>query len=396
MITPTPILGVFLLTSRGQDIPYTGADIENSPGNITLQLVNGAYPGEEVSIYANGVLQSTYAAGPNSLGEQQEFPPATAPLGNTTFTAVATNPGDTPSVPSNAVSLFEVPAPVNGVSSSDVSSLTIASLLSSGYGFFLTGGTMAVTLVDGTLSFGPTTNEALLQRLYEGLLERPADAAGLAVTDTQLSSGTPASTVATELVNSSEYAALHGIQTDAQFLQTAFQGLLGRSPSTGEATSFLGELSAGVTRGAVAAGIAAGTESQTHLVSTTTQLFARNTFGTVAHEAYETGFGREVDLPALANIQAGFASSALTATQLFAAIASSSEFTAMHGAQDNATYVSSLYEAGLGRMPDPQSAAVDVAALVNGSITRAGLLQSIATSSEAAAHLTATPLLPVT
>jgi hypothetical protein len=104
------------------------------------------------------------------------------------------------------------------------------------------------------------------------------------------------------------------------------------------------------------------------------------------HNAYETGLDREADLSGLSNILTGL-NNGLTALQVFQGIAGSAEFQALHGAQTNAAFVGSLYQDGLGRAPDPSGGAY-YTGLLNGGASRASVLQDLATSPEATAHLT--------
>jgi hypothetical protein len=77
-----------------------------------------------------------------------------------------------------------------------------------------------------------------------------------------------------------------------------------------------------------------------------------------------------------------------TPAQIAAGIAASPEFLADHASQSNAAYVTSLYQAGLGRAPDVAGLASWTSTLSTGALSRSAVLLDIATSPEAAAHLT--------
>jgi hypothetical protein len=163
--------------------------------------------------------------------------------------------------------------------------------------------------------------------------------------------------------------------------------MLGRSAAADPASSFWTNILAqGGSRGAVAVGIADSAEAKTYLAPTTAQVYAPNTPGTLAHELYETGLGREVDLASLAGFKTGFAT--MRPLQLASVIAGSAEFAADHAGQSNAAYVNSLYQDGLGRSADAAGGAFWTGLLNSGQASQAGVLLGIATSSEAAAHLT--------
>ena len=137
----------------------------------------------------------------------------------------------------------------------------------------------------------------------------------------------------------------------------------------------------------MAVGIADSAESKAYLASTTAQVFVPNAAGTLVHELYETGLGREVELAALPSYQAAYLTE--TPAQIAAGIAASPEFLADHGNQDNATFVTSLYQDGLGRTPDHAEVASWTVPLVSGAYSRSTVLLDIATSPEAKGHLTA-------
>ena len=108
--------------------------------------------------------------------------------------------------------------------------------------------------------------------------------------------------------------------------------------------------------------------------------------GTLAHDAYETGLGREVDLPGLSYTVTSL-TNGVTPAQIFQGIAGSAEFQGLHATQSNTAFVGSLYQDGLGRAADPSGSAY-YTGLLNGGASRASVLQDIATSPEAVAHLT--------
>jgi hypothetical protein len=267
-----------------------------------------------------------------------------------------------------------------------LSSAALSALLGNGGNLSFIGGAQAIVLTDATLSVGRDTNQATVQRLYEGLLGRGNDSGGISNFDAQLSAGVSKATIATDFLNSAEYVAIHGTQTNAQFVASLYQGLLGRSADQAGAAFWTGQLAQGGSRGSVAVAIVDSNESKAALAPTTAQVYVPNAGGTLTHELFETGLGREVELTALPYYLAQYATQ--TASQFAAGIASSAEFLADHAGQNNSAYVSSLYQAGLGRGADPQGLAYWTGLLSNGAASRGDALLAIATSPEAAAHLT--------
>jgi hypothetical protein len=240
-------------------------------------------------------------------------------------------------------------------------------------------------LVDGVLSVGPDTNEATLQRLYQGLLGRSGDPAGMSSFDAQLAAGVSKAAVANEILNSPEYIGINGTQTPTQLVTTLYQGLLGRAPEDGAVASWTNAMAQGASAGDVAIGIADSAEAKAHLAPATAQVFVANAAGTLAHELYQTGLGREVELASLPYYQAAYLTQ--TPAQIADGIATSSEFLTDHGSQSNSEFVTSLYQAGLGRAVDQAGLTSWTTALANGA-SRSDVLLGIATSPEAASHLT--------
>ena len=284
------------------------------------------------------------------------------------------------------VVLDVLPAATNGVITTDLSSADLGAGLANGAKFTFINPTETILLTDGTLSVGPDTNEATIQRLYEGLLGRGSDTGGLSGFDAQLTSGISKATVASEFLNSPEYVSAHGTPSNNQFVTSLYQGILGRAPDPGGAALWTGALNGGASRTDVAIGFADAAEAKSHLAPTTAQLYVPNAAGTLVHELFETGLGREVDLASLPSFKAAYATQ--TPAQLAADIAGSPEFINDHIGQNNAAYVSSLYQDGLGRAPDAAGSALWTGQLNSGSATRSDVLLNVAVSNEGAAHLT--------
>lgn len=280
-----------------------------------------------------------------------------------------------------------IPAPVNGVSTTNLSSADLSQLLQGDQSNLrFVSGTEAVVLVDGTLSVGPDTSEAYVTRLYEGLLGRAPDINGLSSWDATLGA-TSKGAVAQAFVDSGEFQAAHGTQDNASFVNTLYQGFLGRSADQGGLQAWTQVLASGTSRGQVAAAFADSSEAKTHWSGVTSAgRFAYEPAAAIVREDYHAAFGREADTGGLA-AWTNSLNNGLTPTQLAQAFASSGEFQALHGQQTDTQYVDSLYVNALGRNADPAGEAAWVGALQAGA-SRADLLQTFAQSSEAQSHLT--------
>ena len=374
--------GTITLTAVSGAPPIsTVGEVPNTP---TPTIAGTASAGAAVTLRSDGVVIGSATADPTT-GAFAVTPATPLPLGldRLTVTTVPSGGGAIVSVP---LVVFEMQTPVAGVSTTDFSSADIGAALNQGAVLNFISGTQAVQLTDGTLSVGTNTNEATIQRLYEGLLGRGSDTGGISFYDAQLIGGMSVSMVAGQILASPEFIADHGTLTDQQFVAMLFQGLLGRPAAADPNSSFWTNLLAnGESRADVAVGIANTAEAKTHLASDTAQIFVPHAPGVLAHELYETGLGREVELTALGNFDT--AAAALTPAQFAAQIASSAEFAIDHASQSNAAYVNSLYLDGLGR-PADAGASFWTGLLNTGGASRADVLLGIATSAEAAAHLT--------
>jgi hypothetical protein len=355
--------------------------------NNALPVVDGtAADGALVTLFDGGVQvgQTTADARTGAYSTTLTVPLG---LGSQTITATAMNSTGT-SVASAPVDLFEIPAPVAGVSTTDNSSLQFGTLFEEGYGLQFLPGTQEALLVDGQLSVGTDTDEATVQRLYEGLLDRGNDPSGIEYWTDQLLAGDSKTDIAQGFLNSSEYTAAHGTMTDAQFVESLYTGLLGRTAEQTGLTFWTGALGSGETRAAVAVAIADSAEAKAHLTPDTSEVWAANSLGATVYQTYETGLGRIPELDQGLPFWKGLLGSALSPQEFAAVFTTEPEFQALHAGQSDSAYVSSLYENGLGRAPDPSGLQFWDGLLTGGAATRADVLAGISQSAEASAHLT--------
>ena len=283
--------------------------------------------------------------------------------------------------------LAGIPAPVNGTSTTSLSSTELSQLLQgdqSAWRFI--GGTEAVVLTDGTLSVGNDTNQAYLSRLYQGLLGREPDVNGLTGATASLAASDKA-TVAQAFVTSAEYQSAHPNQDNALFVNTLYQGMLGRPADAGGLSAWTQLLASGSTRGQIAATFADSAEAKQHLSYVTNAgQFTFDQNAAVVREDYRAAFGRDADAAGLASWTSAL-KAGTTPAQLAQIFAGSGEFQSLHGQQTNAQYVDSLYTNALGRSADAAGETTWVNAL-NAGASRADVLAAFAQSSESQARLT--------
>jgi hypothetical protein len=283
--------------------------------------------------------------------------------------------------------MFDVQAPVNGISTTNFSSVQLGTLLAQGYQPSFISGAEAITLVDGTISVGPDTQEATVQRLYDGLLGRPGEVSGLTVYNQNLNAGLSKVQVAAIFLNSPEYTDAHGTMTNAQFVNSLYQGFLGRAPDPSGGAAFTARLDGGAaTRAQTVIDIADSPEAKAHLAGTTSFVWVPSPTGAEANALYETALGRNVDVGTGVAIQTAL-NAGTPFLQIVQNVVASPEYQADHFGQTNAELVASLYENGLGRAPEPAGGQAWVNFL-NAGGSQAQVVAGIATSPEASAHLT--------
>ena len=374
--TTTPVI----TTGRGL--------LTNAPGPV---LTGTAAPGAFINLYQTllgsygGTALAGYGAADATTGAWEASLIGPAP-GAQSVTAVATKQGFVASLPSAAIPLYEVAAPVNGVSSADVASVDVASVLGTGFSLQFTAGTEAVQLLDGTLSVGPDTDAAYVGRLYVGLLGIVPDSANLSIWTNYLAAGHRQTDVAAGFLAAPAAASLAALP-DGPFVQQVFTGFLGHGPSAAQLGAFTGVLASGASRAVVLAGIANSPESKGALAPQTARLFATNTATQGVNDVFRAGLGHNATQPVVQGLGA-LLQSGLTAVQLAQEIATTPEFLGRHAGQSDAAYVTDVYSAGLGRAPTNAELGFDVGYLQAGVFDRGTILAAVATSPEAIAHLT--------
>ena len=122
--------------------------------------------------------------------------------------------------------------------------------------------------ISRTQTTAPTTSaEAQVTRLYQAFFLRPPDADGLTYWSGQVNAGVSLQNVASAFVTSDEFVAEYGSLSDTQFVTLVYTNVLNRDPDADGLAFWLGQLAAGVDRGAVMVGFS---ESAEFILSTGT------------------------------------------------------------------------------------------------------------------------------
>lgn len=114
--------------------------------------------------------------------------------------------------------------------------------------------------------FVPDAAAAGVARLYYGILHRAPDAGGLASWTGAVQQGVPLTSVAQQLLTSTEAQARAAGASDAQFIADLYESALGRPADSGGLQSWMGALQHGTSRADLAMQISQSPEAQVHLV----------------------------------------------------------------------------------------------------------------------------------
>ena len=121
----------------------------------------------------------------------------------------------------------------------------------------------------GVIINANTEDQAVIARLYDGILDRNADATGLQFWWGQHDAGTSLSSIASSLLSSPEFTAAHSSLSSTDFVGLLYQNLLGRTGSNSELAVYASQIDSGTTsRADIAVAIAQAGEAQVHNADT--------------------------------------------------------------------------------------------------------------------------------
>lgn len=154
-----------------------------------------------------------------------------------------------------------------GVKVGSDGTVTLSSTSSTAPGVVTAKGVTFFTDADGknSLTVTATETEASAIRLYEALLGRDADQAGTHYwLDNVAANGGNVTAIANAFLGSSEYQSKMGGASDATFLQSLYQNMLGRSADAAGLAYWESALADGASRASVVVSIVGSTEAQNH------------------------------------------------------------------------------------------------------------------------------------
>jgi len=232
-------------------------------------------------------------------------------------------------------------------------------------------------------------NAVAIARLYYAMLDRAPDAAGLQSYASAVEHGAMSlEAIALAALDSAEYATVHGIQTDGAYVESVYEQVLGRHSDAAGLQSWTDALAHGTARSSVAIAAVDSSEYQGQYAGQSNVAYVEG--------LYEHLFGRHGDTAGLQSWTSALDSHATTRVDLANAFVNSAEFQAhfglqaggASGGQSDAVYVESLYENALGRHADAGGLKGWTDALAHGT-SRADVAVAIAEGAEAQQHLAA-------
>lgn len=222
--------------------------------------------------------------------------------------------------------------------------------------------------------------EHQVARLYVAAFGRNADSAGLVLQYGALRSGQSLAQIAAGFTASAEYANRYGSLSNAGFVNALYQNVLGRPGDAAGVQNFVNVLSAGNSRSVLLAGFADSDEARGDLNSNPNVTYAATAEAQVAR-VYDTAFGRDAD-PTGFNQFTQAVINGTSLQQVALSFLASPEFANRYGASpSDQALVEGLYQNTLHRAPDAAGETLFVQALAS-DLSRADLLVSFSNSQE--------------
>jgi phospholipase/lecithinase/hemolysin len=217
-------------------------------------------------------------------------------------------------------------------------------------------GVTVMQFTDGTGVFDPTGTAEQVARLYGSAFHRAPDLAGLQNWTSAIDGGSMSLLdVANSFTTSPEFVSDYGSLSNADFVNQLYQNALGRAGDPAGVQTWNGVLAAGASRGAVLLGFAESQEYEGDTISITSDntLFAAgdNDNGEI-YRLYEAALGRAPD-PTGQAYWASELASGVSETQVAQGFVGSAEFQSDYGANlSPSAFVTLLYQNVLDRAPD--------------------------------------------
>lgn len=212
----------------------------------------------------------------------------------------------------------------------------------------------AVQFADGRLVFDTSDPAAQVYRIYLSAFGRVPDEAGQHTWTSALEAGQPLLDVAQAFIGSTEFTGRYGGNlTDTQYVTLLYQNVLGRSPDPAGLAGWQNALNSGQTRAQL---LVAFSEVAEHVNATAPAvragLWDLDESAAQVARLYDTVFQRIPDSAGLAFWSGQLKTGASSLLTIAAAFIASAEFQAVYGALDNSGFVNTLYVHALHRGAD--------------------------------------------
>ena len=222
----------------------------------------------------------------------------------------------------------------------------------------------------------PLPLDGQIERLYQAFFRRSPDATGFVHWRFQRASGMSLNAVADSFASSAEFQATYGSLSNGAFVDLVYQNVLGRSADAQGPAFWVGQLAAGVSRGAVMTGFSESPEmvARTGTVAPTTVAQA---------EIYRLYLAFFLRVPDAAGSQywVGLRQSGSSLESIAAAFAGSTEFISAYGSLTDYRFVELAYANVLARTPDAAGAAHWRGQLAGG-LSRGSMMVGLSESAE--------------
>ena len=236
--------------------------------------------------------------------------------------------------------------------------------------------------LDGRLVFDSNDPAMQVYRFYQAALGRAPDSVGLNYWTAELQAGKGLSSVAAGFIDSIEFTTRFGALDDAGFLNRTYQNVLGRAADAPGLTYWLNNLGHGATRADVVVNFGESSEFKTKIAATLPNgLWDQDEGATSIARVYQATLGRHPDETGLRYWDNAL-DNGTSLRDMVQGFTGSTEFAARFGNPDNAGFIDRLYQNVLGRAPDAPGFDYWKSGIDAGTLTRTDLVLNFSESTE--------------
>ncbi len=240
--------------------------------------------------------------------------------------------------------------------------LTLADSVAGRDGTQVLGGIQDIHFTDGTGRIDATGTAGEVARLYQAALDRPADSAGLDYYTGLINAGTlTLGGTAAFFIASDEFANRYGSLSHQALVQQLYQNVLGRPGDAAGVQYWTGQLNSGASVGSIVLDFSDSEENKD-----LTRATIGDKDQSEASRLYQAAFNRTPDAPGL-DYWTGVLDQGYTPSYVAAQFTQSTEFAGLYGGLGNGAFVDALYQDVLHRAGDAAGRSYWTDALNNGA-----------------------------